>query len=85
MFNQNGNLKISISFLSLENNSEYACLKPTLNRKLAYAILSEEHDLNQNKLLSSIGKKYLNYIYFSDPGPKNSRFFLSLEDDIEHI
>ena len=75
MFNQNGNLKISISFLSLENNSEYACLKPTLNRKLAYAILSEEHDLNQNKLLSSIGKKYLNYIYFSDPGPKNSRFF----------
>ena len=38
-------------------------------------MLSEEDDLNQNKLLSSIGKKYLNYIYFSDPGPKDSRFF----------
>ena len=38
-------------------------------------MLSEEDDLNQNKLLSSIGKEYLNYIYFSDPGPKDSRFF----------
>ena len=38
-------------------------------------MLSEEDDLNQKKLLSSTGNKYLNYIYFSDPGPKNSRVF----------
>ena len=48
-------------------------------------MLSEQADLYQNKLLSSFGKKYLNYIYFSDVGHKNSRIFLSLEDDKEHI
>ena len=48
-------------------------------------MLPEEDDLNQNKLLSSIGKKYLNCIYFSDPGPQNWRFFLSLEDNKEDI
>ena len=30
--NQNKNLKILVLFLSLENNTECACLKPTLNR-----------------------------------------------------
>ena len=39
-------------------------------------MLSEEDDLNQNKLLSSVGKKYLNYIQFSDPGPKIQGFFV---------
>ena len=34
MFNQNGNLNISVSFLLLENNAEGACVKPTLNRYL---------------------------------------------------
>ena len=32
MFNQNRNLKILVSFLSLESNIECVCLKPTLNR-----------------------------------------------------
>ena len=45
MFNQNGNLNILVSFLSLDNNTEYACLKPTLNRELAYAMLSKYADL----------------------------------------
>ena len=34
MFNQNENLDTSISFLSPENNTECACVKPTLNRWL---------------------------------------------------
>ena len=32
MFNQNGNLNTSVSFLLLENNADCACVKPTLNR-----------------------------------------------------
>ena len=35
MFKQNWNLQILVSFLSLENNIECACLKPTLNRFLS--------------------------------------------------
>ena len=34
MFNQNGNLNVLVSFLSLENNTECTCVKPTLNRYL---------------------------------------------------
>ena len=32
MFNQNGNLNTSVSFLLRENNTDCACVKPTLNR-----------------------------------------------------
>ena len=79
-----GTLKFQFHFFH-QRTIQNAHVLTTLNRKLAYAMLSEQDDLNQNKLLSSIAKKYLNYIYFSDSGPKNSRFFLFLEDDKELI
>ena len=48
-------------------------------------MFSEWADLYQNKLLSSFDEKYHNYIYFSDAGPKNSRFFSVPGSNKEHI